>query len=248
MSIRKVLAFIVNKVYYFGAFVVICGLICQNLGLESAKKVTIIGLFFEAAIFFFGMFSLEENDDEKKKEVEDDQNKKIYYTDGNGNYYLKNPNIGIQGGVLPVGGGSNIGGVQRLPYNYNYNGDYVNGANESYYMPDINSDIKQLKEKIDFLESLRKKQIHNLTAGGYFNNESSNDLDDDNIFTNTSNDKKDKKDKKKSFKNFEKDVEKDIETEDDIDDEDLNSDSDNNNNNFNNRNKKVRRNKNTDNE
>ena len=165
MSIRKVLAFIVNKVYYFGAFVVICGLICQNLGLESAKKVTIIGLFFEAAIFFFGMFSLEETEEDKNKQKEEEKDKKIYYTDGNGNYYLKNPTLGIQGGVLPLGGGQGNANI-RLPYNYN--GDYVNGGNESYYMPDINSDIKQLKEKIDFLESLRKKQIHNLTAGGYF--------------------------------------------------------------------------------
>jgi len=167
MSIRKILAFIVNKVYYFGAFVVICGLICQNLGLESAKKVTIIGLFFEAAIFFFGMFNLEEPEEDKNKKEEEDKNKKIYYTDGNGNYYLKNPTLGIQGGVLPMGGGQGNANM-RLPYNYN--GDYVNGSNESYYMPDINSDIKQLKEKIDFLESLRKKQIHNLTAGGYFDN------------------------------------------------------------------------------
>ena len=164
MSIRKVLAFIVNKVYYFGAFVVICGLICQNLGLESAKKVTIIGLFFEATIFFFGMFNLEEPEEDKNKK-EGDKDKKIYYTDGNGNYYLKNPTLGVQGGVLPLGGGQGNANI-RLPYNYN--GDYVNGGNESYYMPDINSDIKQLKEKIDFLESLRKKQIHNLTAGGYF--------------------------------------------------------------------------------
>jgi hypothetical protein len=166
MSIRRILGFIVNKVYYFGAFVVICGLICQNLGLESAKKVTIIGLFFEAAIFFFGMFSLEENDEDKTKK-EDEEKKKIYYTDGNGNYYLKNPTVGIQGGVLPIGNGQGNANM-KLPYNYN--GDYVNGSNESYYMPDINSDIKQLKEKIDFLESLRKKQIHNLTAGGYFDN------------------------------------------------------------------------------
>ena len=214
MSIRKVLAFIVNKVYYFGAFVVICGLICQNLGLESAKKVTIIGLFFEAAIFFFGMFSLEENDEEKKKETEDEQNKKIYYTDGNGNYYLKNPNVGIQGGVLPVAG--NVGGGQRLPYNYNYNGDYVNGANESYYMPDINSDIKQLKEKIDFLESLRRKQIHNLTAGGYFNNESQNDDIDDINNLKSSNSLNNKKNK---------DVIEEDE-EEDIDDSDKNMDED----------------------
>jgi hypothetical protein len=141
-------------------------LICQNLGLESAKKVTIIGLFFEAAIFFFGMFNLEEPEEDKNKK-EDEEKKKIYYTDGNGNYYLKNPTLGIQGGVLPIGGGQGNANM-RLPYNYN--GDYVNGSNESYYMPDINSDIKQLKEKIDFLESLRKKQIHNLTAGGYFDN------------------------------------------------------------------------------
>ena len=166
MSVRRVLAFLVNKIYYFGAFVVICGLICQNLGLESARKVTIIGLFFEAAIFFFGMFSLEENDDDKNKNKEDEKDKKIYYTDGNGNYFLKNPSIGVQGGVLPLAGGQGNTNI-KLPYNYN--GDYVNGGNESYYMPDINSDIKQLREKIDFLESLRKKQIHNLTAGGYFN-------------------------------------------------------------------------------
>ena len=166
MSVRRILAFLVNKIYYFGAFVVICGLICQNLGLESARKVTIIGLFFEAAIFFFGMFSLEENDDDKNKNKEDEKDKKIYYTDGNGNYFLKNPSIGVQGGVLPLAGGQGNTNI-KLPYNYN--GDYVNGGNESYYMPDINSDIKQLREKIDFLESLRKKQIHNLTAGGYFN-------------------------------------------------------------------------------
>ena len=178
MSIRRILSFIVNKVYYFGAFVVICGLICQNLGLESAKKITILGLFFEAAIFFFGMFSLEENDEDKNKK-EDEEKKKIYYTDGNGNYYLKNPTLGIQGGVLPIGNGQGNANM-KLPYNYN--GDYVNGSNESYYMPDINSDIKQLKEKIDFLESLRKKQIHNLTAGGYFDN-----INNDNVTINNTN-------------------------------------------------------------
>ena len=178
MSIRRILTFVVNKVYYFGAFVVICGLICQNLGLESAKKITILGLFFEAAIFFFGMFSLEENNEDKNKK-EDEEKKKIYYTDGNGNYYLKNPALGIQGGVLPIGNGQGNANI-KLPYNYN--GDYVNGSNESYYMPDINSDIKQLKEKIDFLESLRKKQIHNLTAGGYFDN-----INNDNVTINNTN-------------------------------------------------------------
>ena len=85
MSIRGFFRFAVNKLYYFGASVVIFGLVCQNLGLSFSKKITIIGLIFEALIFFFGMFSLEEDDNTKNKNDESDKNKKFYYTDGNGN-------------------------------------------------------------------------------------------------------------------------------------------------------------------
>jgi len=161
MSIRGFFRFAVNKLYYFGASVVIFGLVCQNLGLSFSKKITIIGLIFEALIFFFGMFSLEEDDNTKNKNDESDKNKKFYYTDGNGNYYLKNPNSGVvfsSPGVFPAGIGYN--GKQLAS-----NAGYVNGDADWYRMPDINSDIDKLKERLEFLQSIKKQQIINLTKG-----------------------------------------------------------------------------------
>ena len=152
MSIRWFFRFAVNKLYYFGASVVIFGLVCQNLGLSFSKKITIIGLIFEALIFFFGT---------KNKNDESDKNKKFYYTDGNGNYYLKNPNSGVvfsSPGVFPAGIGYN--GKQLSS-----NAGYVNGDADWYRMPDINSDIDKLKERLEFLQSIKKQQIINLTKG-----------------------------------------------------------------------------------
>lgn len=171
MSIRGFFRFAINKLYYFGASVVIFGLVCQNLGLSFSKKVTILGLIFEALIFFFGMFSLEDEDKSNSGNENTDKNKKFYYTDGNGNYYLRNPNSGVPfppQGVLPVG------------FNYDAkqlsnNSAYVNGDADWYRMPDINSDIDKLKERLEFLQSIKKQQIINLTRG--VNNNNTDDVD-----------------------------------------------------------------------
>lgn len=163
MELRKIFNWALYRLYYFGASIVILGLVLDNLGSKHAKTITLIGLLTECLIFFFsGFLSEDYNDiesanketDGKKKE---ERFKKIYYTDGNGYYFLDKP-AAYQGAILPNNQG--FGGV--LPVVNSNSGIPNHNANMgSIYLPDITSEIKRLKEQIEFLESARAEQIEN---------------------------------------------------------------------------------------
>jgi len=68
-KIKRVMSFILNKIYYIGASLVIIALMFRFMDWKGSETMLIIGLFLEALIFFLGAFNNDEIDFKKGKNI-----------------------------------------------------------------------------------------------------------------------------------------------------------------------------------